>query len=512
MFSAGIPSLEAIWRQCRRVDSDETSTLHKFGERKGSFFYIIIYRTPNHSSREYAAYVGRTSNLTRRWQTHDREVRRFHHQPVHYKIAKKFTAKGAEYFMFPIFFLPESTRNYHLTCAWLEMGMICLFETFNPHMLAFESFEDTKPQHTSGSTAALESRDEEIHADAVRDIYRKVSSSPLANRLLTVTRRVKSQPAFQSFQLQQQLEGCNWALPILENIHFETNVWIQTAVLGKDGNPLKFIFTTSPRRVNGDRRVQLFHSKPGHNPAHFRPTLSKEQFPEIQPGSLVNVVLEVMAHDKPHPYPYIDVPVVGPIDCWSQASRLAIRIEFQDQEGNWATKWLLQTSPFYPLKSYIKDAVDWEAAGEITQHMDISWLHCMKILSGLFCWEWAEDSILTSNLLRPYTCVVRQWQMDFVHQRIILRSPEKQIKPVPRLLSCDDTTDRIEEIFGYEVNIGLFPGKELVWKNGTRMSRERYDLCQVSLFSTFSPSTLFCFPFLFLGQMLIKETDSLCAE
>lgn len=56
-------------------------------------------------------------------------------------------------------------------------------------------------------------------------------------------------------------------------------------------------------------------------------------------GAELQVVFEVAPDGKEHPLSYARVPAIGPFRDWSQANRLALRIEWKDNEGKWHYKY-----------------------------------------------------------------------------------------------------------------------------------------------------------------------------
>lgn len=477
MFQDGLPSFEQIWKNCKRVSLDDDKNPEEFTRSNGAFFYVIIYRlSPKSGPKEYAIYCGRSVQPQVRLDRHRRELEAANPLVVHHKVGRRLIQRGAEYAMFPLSFIPKTAKDNTIKWAWAETTFIAMFGSFNPYMLRIDpNYQSSEP---------VPAPPPELRGTPERETFHGTYSAPLANRIQTIAQGIKSsQSRSPQFQVRERFFGCNWSVPLLENFGSDCNLWVRTTLKRDNGIDWMWQFQTHPRRINAGRRLSIFCGGSGSIPTHFRPRLSAEEFPMLEPGSMVNVVVEIMCDpSQKHLSPYLDIPAVGPFDCWTQGSRVGIRLEFLDTDGQWKAKYLHNKGSFSLLTSTIKSANP-QVLGEEIKHMDISWLHCMKTLATLLQWQWQPDSQIARQVWAPYNNKVRAINHDFFNQQIITSDPQIDRKPVPRLLSLNETANLIEARFGYDVHIGYFPGKELVTPSsgGTGTGRRvNCDLCQVS--------------------------------
>ncbi|KAF7542665.1 hypothetical protein G7Z17_g11385 [Cylindrodendrum hubeiense] len=476
-FRNGLPTLQQIWNNAKYVRRDAANP-SEFNRTTGSFFYMICYFDQTSEVPEYAVYCGQSVDPTKRLQQHNQSLMSDDNDIVaHHKIGRKILRKGGNYRMFPITFISRMANDYSVMGAWAELTLIILFECFNPFMLTIEEYREQSGLAPSSSTDLV------INPD--RETFHKAWSSPLANRTLEIGKRLKaSRAALERFSPRDKFTGCNWAVPVLERTFMDSNLWVQTTILRNDLTPRMWQFRTHPRRVQGDRQVIVFigtrnvHAKTV--PRAFKVPLPLTIFPSVKKGSIVNVVIEIMANPaEKHPYPYVEIPAIGPFDCWREASRVGIRVEFLEDGGTWKARYLanyhLQT-----FKAGIKALKPQEYGphGDIFACIEVGWLHCIKILATLLQWKWQpEESMLTKRVWVPYNGRVRKYDVDFFNQRINLSDPQAHSKPIPRLLSLDQTSTQIEQKYGYDVHIGHFPGKELLFVPGEPAGRMKCDIC-----------------------------------
>lgn len=204
------------------------------------------------------------------------------------------------------------------------MTLISMFESFNPYMLRIDpNYQPPRPVPPAPS---------ELTANPERETYQRTYSAPLANRVQFVSQGIKSTQT--QFRLRDDYIGCNWAVPLLENFGNDCNLWVRT-ILRKD-NSIDWVwqFQTYPRRINEGRHLGIFSGRPGTALTQFCPCISSDEFPTLHPGSMVNIIIEIMADpNEKHPSAYVEIPAVGPFDCWTQATRVGIRLEFLDDNG-----------------------------------------------------------------------------------------------------------------------------------------------------------------------------------
>ncbi|KAF5984529.1 hypothetical protein FBULB1_3324 [Fusarium bulbicola] len=237
-------------------------------------------------------------------------------------------------------------------------------------------------------------------------------------------------------------------------------------------------FRTHPRRVTVDKRVGILGAYgKDTQPPKFRPRINLEGT-NLGPGSLVNVVIEITIDSTTrHPFPFLQLPKCGPFDYWEEAFRLGVRVEFEE-EGIWKTRYLKQqTLSNFGAKVKGMKASDF---GAELDHLDIGWLHCIKIIAALLNWRWqAVDDVLAKRVWVPYCCRLRLIEFDFFRQNIVVSDATPVIKQHPRPLTLDETADLIEGEFGEDVHIGCLPDNVLIQTPRPGV-RQKCDLCLVA--------------------------------
>ncbi|KAL2683276.1 hypothetical protein Neosp_007746 [[Neocosmospora] mangrovei] len=456
-FQDGLPSLKTIWDTFQYVRGDGQNP-QVFRKTTGSFFYAIIYYAETPSGAEYAVYCGQSVEPAKRLGQHvkclesdDKNV------VVHHKIGRKILRKGGDVRMFPITFIERGAKDHSVLWAWAELTLIILFECFNPYMLSIDTYQQP-PEPTSEPAT-------DIAMNAERDAFHKTWSAPLARNILDIGKKVKdSQDNLRAFNPRDKFVGCNWAVPILERSFVDANLWVQTTTLGEDRQPWIHQFRTHPKRVQVDRQVIVFIGKRNKEAPTvlraFKLPLVADQFPSVKPGSMVNVVIEITANPSAkHPAPYLQIPSVGPFDCWAQASRIGIRIEFLDDNGEWKARYLgnRQHLPFLKAIEALKPN-EYGDDRETFERLEVGWVHCMKILATMLHWTWqSPQSILAKRVFVPYNGRVRKYDFDFLKQQIILSNPEPSPTPLPRLRSLAETANSLEDQFLTYHTRGPFP-------------------------------------------------------
>ncbi|KLO83720.1 Uncharacterized protein LW93_503 [Fusarium fujikuroi] len=394
---------------------------------------------------------------------------------VHHKIGRRILGKGGQMRMFPITFIEKSAKDHSVLWAWTELTLIVLFECFNPYMLTIDAYKQLPDEP---SEAALSSD---------REAFHKTWSAPLAKRFVDVGREVKnSSPALKKFQLAQLFTGCNWSVPILERSFIDANLWVQTTTLDEVQRPHMYQFRTHPKRLQKNRQIILFIGKRSKEaptvPRAFKVPIPATEFPTVQPGSIVNVVIEIMANaEDKHLYPWLEIPPIGPFDCWTEAMRVGIRIEYLDDDGQWKARYLFHTqhSPFTEHIKALKPA-EYGNDREFVECLEVGWLHCMKVMTALLKWNWQpHQSMLAKRVFISYNGRVRKYDLDFFNQRIVLSDASTTNRDLPRLRTLEETSDLIETTFGHDVHIGYLPGPELMWDPQQRAVRKTCDLCRM---------------------------------
>jgi hypothetical protein len=193
-----------------------------------------------------------------------------------------------------------------------------------------------------------------------------------------------------------------------------------------------------------------------------------------------------------HPSPWVQIPVVGPFDSWYQATRLGIRIEFQDEKGQWKSQYL--KSDYHEMVASRTSPAEITALGEEIHHMDITWVDAIKIIATLLHWRWQPDGAMSRQILTPFIIKRRSMNFNFHSQQLVIDNIPLVDVPCPKLLTLDETSRLIEKRFGFDISIGFLPNPILMRPNHSVASVGRYrtkcDLCSVVSLQLISLSIL----------------------
>ncbi|KAJ4130098.1 hypothetical protein NW768_007076 [Fusarium equiseti] len=393
-------------------------------------------------------------------------------------MVKELLGKNTTQRMFPIAFLSSDIPNHFSCVSWAETTLIVLFEAFNPVMLGTQ-------------TPVLSNK-------VVRDIpywgrtnqqdaWLRANSRPLAHFILDAGRQTKDiDSSLRDFKLKDRYLGLNWAVPLTDATSYETNTWIQTtipATKNEDGIEEKpmWSFRTTPKRLTERQRVWLFTGRP-----NTRPTALRLQLPtdgtSLKAGSVVNVVVEIMCNENDkHRYPYVQIPSIGPFDCWTEALRLGIRMEYQDDHGRWQSRYV--KNDLHEMLTARMQPSEIAALGDEVKHIEVTWHHAIKIITTLLGWRWQPDNALSRQVWPPFISKRRTMDFDFFNQRLVVGEGPVVEKQLPRLLTLDQTANLIENQFGTGVTIGVLPDSILMQPNyypSHQLQRQKCDLCYMA--------------------------------
>ncbi|RKK55245.1 hypothetical protein BFJ67_g4345 [Fusarium oxysporum f. sp. cepae] len=179
----------------------------------------------------------------------------------------------------------------------------------------------------------------------------------------------------------------------------------------------KTILKPSPRSytLNPNERIQIFSTQWNKDTriSLFDKAVPREGTP-LEHWPAVNVMIEITIDpDVEYPHSYLRLPTLGPFDSWSQAFRVGIRIEFQGG-GIWKSRYL-STTHYCPVSSMYK-SLKAEDLGNELNHIELSWLHCMKTLATLLNWRWKpENNPVRDNLTQAVWALysIRLFIIDF---------------------------------------------------------------------------------------------------
>lgn len=256
----------------------------------------------------------------------------------------------------------------------------------------------------------------------------------------------------------------------------ETDTWIRRRCPARQAMPECWVFRSPPRKVVPDNPAFKFSCRESDDvPKEFSVYLSTEELDLLRQNraSLINCVIEITVNpEEKHPSPWMNMPAIGPFDCWPQASRLGMRIEFVDAAGTWKSLYL-QSRKFRQLsKSYRFHLPFPEQFGKELDHIEMDWLHCMRVMAALLNWKWQLRHGYTQHVWVPYKAEVRIVEYIFLAQRYMTSTPSATSMLCPRLLSLEETTESIEKLLG--------PALPLAWGKIMLQPSRRCDLCVVS--------------------------------
>ncbi|KAM5517190.1 hypothetical protein FOXYSP1_04141 [Fusarium oxysporum f. sp. phaseoli] len=465
MFENGMPKHKEIWAKCTHVDSAASNA--KFA-KDGAYYYLLLYFDENNKDNN-ARYIGRTYSPWARYQQHFDGLSK-DHPALHYHMGRKRLRQGAAFRLFPIAYLPKTLPSSNLFRSWAETILVALFESFNPMML-------DKPGSSTLAAADIPQWGKSLERDALL----QTSGAPLANLLQGVACGIKtSEASMKVLCLPDPAIGLNWSVPLAEGIVREANLFIRTTTPrdASTRSPAMWTFRTHPRRVTVDKRIVVLGGY-GNNtqPPKFRPSIPLEGT-NLGPGSLVNVVIEITVDPTTrHPFSYVKLPKSGPFDCWKEAFRLGIRIEFEE-EGVWKTRYIRQDY-FSTFTGKVKSMKPRDF-GEELNLLELGWLHSIKTIGALLNWRWQQDEeVLVQRVWVPYCCRLRAIDFDFFKQQLVVSDVPYVAKQRPQPLTLDQTAELIEDEFGEDVHIGCLPDPILIISPGTG-TRQRCDLCVVA--------------------------------
>ncbi|RKU44065.1 hypothetical protein DL546_006511 [Coniochaeta pulveracea] len=201
----------------------------------------------------------------------------------------------------------------------------------------------------------------------------------------------------------------------------------------------------------------------------------------------VNIVVEIMIphngrHPR-HPTPFYPVPDIGPFDMYSDVAAMAIRIEWQKDDGQWISRPLTLTRTKL-ASSATGTGITTTKFGPEVEYMTMAWLRCVKFMGSLMQWEWQSKKPFVQLMVR-YPGRVRCIETDFLGQKYVVSIADKIKRPEPKLLDLEQTAALLRKRYGSEnMMIGLPPKKGWWAVPGEDMrgliNRTRCDMCVFS--------------------------------
>lgn len=324
------------WRDIRSQSRDATSLGRNVG------IYLIVHEFGS-TPRLPEMYSGSTSDSFQARETKHRGSEGWgatSPTSPHYRAAKQ---AGSHHY-FPIcYFDAQDTEKSDLKIA--EQIFTDLFQTTCTAVLDLRSFTDIN-EDTDASAAAVrrEMRGAEAQARAAKYVDDKESATVLARNADTVFAvtgwpggvRRRARPGLKPFGIGA---GLNWSMPITE-MQFEKQTWIMSSIPGRFANyrRVAFISREDNKRNKGSKVIWQKNTvgKGDSNVAFYLP----QGEPGPAYGTKVHVVVEVRLDGRPCGVPWSRQATVGPWSDSADATMVAMRIEWPDEDGNWFFKHL----------------------------------------------------------------------------------------------------------------------------------------------------------------------------
>nr|XP_036588951.1 uncharacterized protein CTRU02_00998 [Colletotrichum truncatum]KAF6800593.1 hypothetical protein CTRU02_00998 [Colletotrichum truncatum] len=265
----------------------------------------------------------------------------------------------------------------------------------------------------------------------------------------------------------------------------KSNLWVKLAVsAGQNGLTDLLVFTGQPRKLyyDAERNVKYCYLGsrvfPNGSRDGFKCTLPLADFDDVD---YVVPVFEITCDPNgSHPTPYICVPEVGPYDNWTQANRLALRLDYKKNDeicGRYQHAHD-HTFPYFGL-----------GYSEHNKHLNEPWAQVMAWIAALTNFDWAERTWFQHWALTPYTVTIEFMRPSELHEALIVTNPgPKKIEEPPKLVDPEGSIDALNKLYGMkhrEITVNYWSPRLL------SSGRTSCDSCYISVNN---PSTLHCQP------------------
>ncbi|KAJ0165901.1 hypothetical protein CTA2_9556 [Colletotrichum tanaceti] len=474
MFKNGLPSLKDLIMKGKKIHDFARADKQKLENMLTLYVIVYFFNDPTSPALVQALiYGGRTIRGWERFKEHDTNIRSA--TPViggtnHYETVKRIRREEVEkgnkcghvYIPIALMKKPQLSDTARSFQAWAEQTIISLFRSYHPGILRMP---------------------DELHN------YSHFWSSAVAQKLTEIVlkltwsndpQRPAEFPKFGPKATPGLMHGLNWSSPVMEMFHDEAGLWTRILVKDVHGTPLYWQFRGPPRRVRDDKYVNEADRKTigllsrrmpsgmGHSSDQqfFRISLRQdagESWP-VKPGEYVVPVVEIMCDpDAIHPHVYAAVPDVGGFDCWAQARRVAIRVEYLDERGDTYSRYCRPRRIFCFYKSLPAS----HGTPEQIHCLERGWSRIMSLMAT-FIWDWQNrPGGLPSDIIDSWKARVRAIEYDLFTQTFKVAVMKKEPMGRPKLLSFDDTLQRMRNLYG---NIAIGYPK---WTEGVVANRSQ---------------------------------------
>ncbi|OJD39026.1 uncharacterized protein BKCO1_300084 [Diplodia corticola] len=223
-----------------------------------------------------------------------------------------------------------------------EQMFICLLETYHPDVLDPARFLTAADMNEAGLMGT------DSTAEAGKSVYHHQRHAAVLQYFERCTREKSGWKGGVSRQQKfGAARGLNWSSPLVELFTTSDKVlWLKTSYPDMD------VYRRSPTKIYKHRtgylivcKVTKHHWASGGKMDHS--DVIEIVFPkdteELSDGMEVNTVIEIAPGGQHHPVPYARLAGVGPWTNWDQANRVGIKVEWQDEDGQWKHRYCQST-------------------------------------------------------------------------------------------------------------------------------------------------------------------------
>ncbi|KAF9871528.1 hypothetical protein CkaCkLH20_10939 [Colletotrichum karsti] len=262
---------------------------------------------------------------------------------------------------------------------------------------------------------------------------------------------------------------------------FNQGIWVKTTSAGsKNGSVDMLTFTGQPRKVTHNKHTG---GKCCYLGARQFPTGWVDRFKCALPlGDFHDVdyvvpVFEITRNPRDsHPTPYVSVPLIGPWENWTQARRLALRIDHM-KDGKIVGQYQHahdHTFPFpvrgSPHNSFLSGA----------------WSRAMAWIATLTNFEWADRSWFRHWALQPYVVTIEEIGLSYLDQSMVINQPIRgKTQEPPKRINVEVNMEELDKLY----RRGQWEMPVDCWSPSLPSGRTTCDACHISMAN---PSAMHC--------------------
>lgn len=287
---------------------------------KSSGIYIIRYQ--DFKKREWKEwkmiYVGQSSRLRERMKEHATDATTLTTHSLHYKLANNSHEPAGRSGV-----ICNWPADKEIKCA--EQIILMLFDSMHPSLTTFrpDIFSASDPQAVDDSNIRR---------------YGDVKEATIVRKMAL---EVFRQTGWRAFCRPGDLganQGLNRSSPMSENEDYSRTLWTVQTVPGRMS-----VFRRGPVKAGTTGRKTTVHVLTlryfDRTGKMFAWNFEAPTITGIEQGMDLYPAFEI-CETGAHPTQYARLPLVGPIDDWLDAQRVALRIDFVDKNGNWQRRYI----------------------------------------------------------------------------------------------------------------------------------------------------------------------------